>query len=126
MNELNYMLDNKSTLLYNYTDINKLVLAENENLNNFITKSILYYILSELNHDIITDYHIIGVGNLDLFDLSTRVVYIFDQYNLNEYQKQIDELYENSEVEVIGINIEELPDDIFQRYLKIKEYVFSY
>ena len=126
MNEMNYMLENKSALLYNHTDINRLVLAEHENLSNFITKSILYYILSELNHDLSCDYHIIGIGNFDLMDLSARVAYIFEPHRLNEYQNQIDELYKNSEIEVIGINIEELPDDIFQRYLKLREYVFSY
>jgi hypothetical protein len=39
----------------------------------------------------------------------------------DDYQKMIDELYEHSEIEVIAINIKDLPDDIFQRYLKLRE-----
>ena len=126
MNEMNYELENMNAVLFNRVDINKLVLAENENLNNFISKSILFYMLYELNHDVICDCHIIGIGNVDLFDQSARVVYIFKPHRLNEYQNKIDELYEYSEIEVIAINIEELPDDIFQRYLKLREYVFSH
>ena len=125
MNEMNYELENMSENLFNHTDINKLELADNENLNHFSAKLILYYILSELNHDVICDYHINGVGNADLYDLSTRTIYAIDRLDYEEYQKNIDVLYPDSEVGVISINAEELPDDIFQRYLKLREYVIS-
>ena len=71
-----------------------IVESENENLNRFSCKSILFYILNgELNHDVIYDFHIIGVGNVDLYDLSTRTIYLLDSNKLVEYQNQIDELY---------------------------------
>ena len=38
---------------------------------------------------------------------------------------EIDELNNRSEVDVIGIDTEGLPDDIFQRYLKMREYTNS-
>ena len=121
--DLNSELIDENTILYDRNDLNKIKIASGEKLNNFITKSTLFYILSELNHDIIVDFEIIGVGKADLYDLTTRTVYMFDLINLKEYQQRINELYEDSEVDVISINIEELPDDIFQRYLKLREYV---
>jgi hypothetical protein len=128
MNEMNYELENMNAILFNHADINKLILAENEDLNNFVSKSILYYILSDLNHDIVTDYHIVGIGNVDLYDLSTRTIYAInsiDRLDIVECQKNIDELYPDSEVGVIAINTEDLPSDIFQRYIKLREYVIS-
>ena len=125
--EMNYVLDEMKAIIYDHEKINKLVIVENEKLNHFICKATLFYVLRELDHDMIPDFHVIGVGSLDLYDLSARTIYMFDTdpNKLKEYQKQIDELYGDSEVEVIAINMEELPDDIFQRYLKLKEYVFS-
>ena len=35
------------------------------------------------------------------------------------------ELYPDSEVDVVVIDLEELPDDIFQRYMKLREFVNS-
>ena len=48
-------------------------------------KAFLFYILRELNHDIVTDFHINGVGNVNLYDLTTRTVYIFKTLHLQNY-----------------------------------------
>ena len=118
---LNYELENMSGNLFDHTDINKLVLTENDEVNKFVSNSIVFYILNELNHDIITEYHIVGVGNVDLYDITTRTIYIFDTSQLQTYLQLINDLYPDSEVEVIVIDVEGLPDDIFQRYLKLRE-----
>jgi hypothetical protein len=134
--EINYEFRDLNVNLFNQNDLNKMCVVEGDNLNNFVTKSILFYILSgEQNHDVITDYYIVGVGAVDLFDITARSVYVFDTSSDSssdpprliddDYQKMIDELYEHSEVEVIAINIKDLPDDIFQRYLKLREYVIT-
>ena len=123
VNEINYELIDENVNLYVHNDLNKLTIAENENLNHFSTKAILFYVLTELNHDVICDFHIIGVGNVDLYDFSTRTVYLFDPSMVKGYQETLNELYEQSEVEMISINIEDFPDDIFQRYLKLREYI---
>ena len=120
---LKYDLMNENTILYDRNDLNKLTIANAENLNHFSCKAILFYILSELDHDIVTEYHNVGVGRVDLYDLTIRIIYVFDLVNSKEYQKNINELYPDSEVDVIAINIEDLPDDLFQRYLKLREYV---
>ena len=113
----------KKAILYNRNDLNKLVIAGNEKLNHFITKSIMYYILSELNHDLVTESTIVGVGRLDLFDITTQTIYEFESSSSINKRRKEDEIYAQTGVEVIIINIKELPDDIFQWYMKLKEYV---
>ena len=124
---LNYELDNEqfndNISLYNHAELNKLEIAEKEDLNHFSCKAILFYILSEINHDVICNYYIIGVGNVDLYDITTRTIYHLETALTNEHLKSISELYPHSEVDIIVIYIVDLPDDIFQRYLKLREYV---
>ena len=125
--EMNYMLDELNVNLYNREDLNKLVIAEKEDLNKFSCKAILYYILhGELKHDLVCDYHIIGVGNVGLYDVTTRTIYQLESSSfMNNKHLTENDILNHSEVEVIIIFLEDLPDNIFQRYLKLKEYVFS-
>jgi len=113
----------RKAILFNRNDLNKLVIAGTEKLNHFITKSITFYILSELNHDIVSECTIVGVGRLDLFDISTQTIYEFESSSSINKRRKENEIYAQTGVEVIIINIKELPDDIFQRYLKLKEFV---
>ena len=109
----------RKAILYNRNDINKLVIAGVEKLNHFITKSIMYFILTELDHDVVTECNIVGVGRIDLYDVSARVIYEFESSHSINKRRRENEIYRQSGVEVIIINIKELPDDIFQRYLKL-------
>ena len=114
---------NRKAILYNHEDLNKLVIAGTEKLNHFISKSIMFYILSEFNHNIATECQIVGVGRVDLYDISTKTIYEFETSHSPKYRKEANEIYKQTGVEVIVIDINILPDDIFQRYLKLKEYV---
>ena len=127
-------------------------------------KAVLFYILNELNHDLICDFDIpdlssigildflgsicsigtttaicknklsrigksIGfskVGSIPLYDLTTRTIYQFEagSFMTSKHFSENDILMQNY-VEVIIIYLEDLPDDIFQRYMKLKEYVYS-
>jgi hypothetical protein len=128
--DLDYELNDKSAVdferkakLFNKNDLNKLVIAGNEKLNHFISKAIKFYILSELNHDIVTECNIVGVGRLDLYDLTTKTIYEFETSGCKSVQNRVNEIYKQTGVEIIVIDVKELPDDIFQRYLKLKEFV---
>jgi hypothetical protein len=123
VHNLNYELDDVNVDLYNHECLNKLILIENEDLNKFISKSILFFILSDLNHDLICNHQIIGIGKVDIYDISARILYTFDSNHYDDFQKMMDELYPYSHIDVITINLDQLPDDIFQRYLKLREYV---
>jgi hypothetical protein len=113
----------RKAILFNRIDLNKLVIAGNEKINHFISKAIMFYILSELNHDIVTECNVIGIGRLDLYDLTTKVIYEFETTGCKAVQKRVNDIYKQTGVEIIVIDVQELQDDIFQRYLKLREYV---
>jgi hypothetical protein len=82
----------------------------------------MFYILAEMNHDVICDYHIIGAGDVDIFDFSTRTAYqLEDASSINEQKLIKNDILLQNFVDVIIIHLEDLPDDIFQRYLKLRE-----
>ena len=113
----------RKAFLYDRNDLNKLVIAGVEKLNHFISKAIMFYILSELNHDLVSECSIIGVGRVDLYDITTKVIYEFETNVSPKYRREANEKYIQNGVEVIVININELPDDIFQRYMNLREYM---
>jgi hypothetical protein len=86
---------------------------------------IIFFIIliSEQPHDIVTECNIVGVGRLDLYDITTRTVYEFETSGCKSVQQRVNDIYKQTGVEIIVIDVKELPDDIFQRYLKLKEYV---
>jgi hypothetical protein len=60
---------------------------------------------------------------VDLYDISTRVIYEIETTGCKKIQRRVNEIYEQTGVEVIVIDVKDLPDDIFQRYIKLKEYI---
>ena len=128
--DLDFELDDKNAtdfsrkaILYDRNDINKLVIAGAEKLNHFISKAITYFILSELDHDILTECTIVGVGRVDLYDLTAQVIYEFETTGGKKKQRRVNEIYKQTGVELIVIDVKDLPDDISQRYLKLREYI---
>ena len=113
----------RKAILYDLNDINKLIIAGNEKLNHFTAKAIMFYILSELNHDIVSECQIIGVGRVDLYDITSQTIYEFETSHSPKYRKEANEKYQQTGIEVIVVDINALPDDIYQRYLKLREYV---
>jgi hypothetical protein len=113
----------RKAILYDRGDLNRLVIAGNEKINHFISKAIMFYILSELNHDVVAECNIIGIGRLDLYDLTTKVIYEFETTGCKSVQQKVNDIYKQTGVEIIVIDVKELPDDIFQRYLKLREFV---
>ena len=57
--EMNYELVDERKISFNYDEVNKVEIAQNEDLNHFSIKAILTYILNELNHDVICDYYML-------------------------------------------------------------------
>ena len=68
----------------------------------------------------------IGVCKIDLLDLSSRTVYKFeDATSISELQLIKDDILLQNLVDVIYIDLDDLPNDIFQRYMKLKEFIYS-
>ena len=110
-------------IVYDQRDLNKLIKFPSEKLNHFSAKATMFMILRDLKHDVITEVEVVGVGVCDLFDISVKVIYEFETSHSPKYRREANEIYKQTGVEVIVINVKDLPDDIFQRYLKLKEYV---
>ena len=115
--------DEYKAILYEKFDINKLIHDYKEKLNHFCAKAIMFMILRDLKHDVTTEVEIVNVGVCDLYDISTNVIYEFETTGSKKVQKRVNEIYKQTNMEIIVIDVKELPDDIYQRYLKLKEYV---
>ena len=113
----------RKAILYERSDINKLVHHHKEKLNHFSAKAIMFMILRDLKHDVASEVEIVGVGICDLLDITTNVIYEFETTGCKSVQRRVNDIYKQTGVEVIVINVKELPDDIFQCYLKLKEFV---
>ena len=113
----------RKAIFYEDSDINKLVYDFKEKLNHFSAKAIMFMILREMKHDIVTEVEIVNVGFGDLYDISANVLYEFETTGSKKVQKRVNEIYKQTNMEIIVIDVKDLPDDIFQRYLKLKEYV---
>ena len=114
---------NSKAILYDEPDINKLAYHHKEKLNHFSAKAIMFMILMEMKHNIVSEVEIFKVGVCDLFDITTNVLYEFETTGYKSVQQRVNDIYKQTGVEVIVIDVKELPDDIYQRYLKLKEYV---
>jgi len=127
---LNRSIDDEDTIrfsrkaiLYDRSAVNKLVHDFREKLNHFCAKALMFFILRELKHDVVSEVEIVDVGFGDLYDITTNVFYEFETSGCKSVQRRVNEIYKQTGVEIIVIDVKELPDDIFQRYLKLKEYV---
>ena len=110
-------------ILYEEFDINKLVYDHKEKLSHFCAKALMFFVLRELRHDVATEVEVVNVGVCDLYDISTKVIYEFETTGSKKVQRRVNKIYKHTGNEIIVIDVKELPDDIFQRYLKLKEYV---
>ena len=115
----------RKAILYDNNDLNKLVIAGIERLNHFSAKAIFFFILNELGHDVTTECQIIGIGRIDLYDITAKVIYEFETTGCKKVQRRVNEIYKQTGVEVTVIDVRELPDDIKKRYLMLKEFGFN-
>jgi len=113
----------RKAILYDKSDVNKLVHDFKEKLNHFSAKALMYFILRELKHDVITEVEFVNVGFGDLYDITVNVLYEFETTGSKKIQKRVNEIYKQTGIEIIVIDVKNLPDDIFQRYLKLREYI---
>ncbi len=75
-----------------------------------------------MKHNVVSEVRIVDVGFGDLFDISTNVLYEFETSHCKSVQRRVNDIYKLTGVEVIVIDVKDLPDDLFQRYMKLKEF----
>ena len=79
--------------------------------------------MCDIKHDVVSEVEIVDVGFSDLFVITANVLYEFETTGSKNKQKRVNEIYKQTNMEIIVIDVKELPDDLYQRYLKLKEYV---
>ena len=113
----------RKAILFDKSDINKLVYDHKEKLDHYCAKAIMFLILRDIHHDVVSEVEILGVGRSDLYDITTKVIYEFETSGSKSYQRKMNEIYEQTGIEVIVVDVTILPTDIFQRYMLLQEYV---
>ena len=113
----------RKAILFDESDINKLVHDHKEKLDHYCAKAIMFLILRDMHHDVVSEVEILGVGRSDLYDITTKVIYEFETSGSKRYQRKMNEIYEQTGIEVIVVDVTILPTDIFQRYMLLQEYV---
>jgi len=88
----------RKAILYDSSDVNKLVHDFKEKLNHFSAKALMYFILRELKHDVITEVEFVNVGFGDLYDITVNVLYEFETTGSKKKQKRINEVYKQTRV----------------------------
>jgi hypothetical protein len=109
-------------IVYEYADVNKLHKHSTETIRHYIAKSMVFYLLRQMKHDVVTEFTIEGIGIGDVFDISTRTQYEIetDQYP-KRFMKRLSK-YQQAGIELIVIRTKPMPDDI----KKIKDYIWPF
>ena len=112
-------------ILYMPQDLNRLKTFNTEALDHWIAKALLFRILRKMNHDVVTEFEITGMGVGDIFDLTKSVQYevetVSNPKSLQDRAKQ----YIRIGIEVIVIPLAKLPEDIGEREKALREWVWE-
>ena len=113
----------KRGLLYDVKDINKLAKFSTEKLDHWTAKCLLFYILREMKHDVLSEFEITGVGIGDILDLNTMTQYEIETRNARPTLERYNEKYKQTGIELIIIQTKYLPTNITKRYRRLKKYI---
>ena len=100
---------------------NHLTKLSNESFRHFVAKSILFYILRDIGHDVASEWSVPS-GYVDLCDKTTRTLYEIEFSVSPQYRNRKIEQYRMSGFEIIVIDCSKLPTDIES----IREYLEQY
>ena len=108
---------------YDPKTVNQLRMFTKESLEHWTTKSMVFHILRKMNHTVLSEFTIPGVGQGDILDLTTNVQYEIETVNNRNYHARRVEHYKRAGVDVVVIPTKGLPQDIKQRYKAIQVYI---
>jgi len=113
----------KKAIVYQYSDINKLVAHHAEHIRHFQAKATLFFLLREMRHDVVTEFSIEGIGHGDLLDISARVQYEVESEKSIANSNKAKEKYKQSGLDLIIVQINHMPKDINEIGEYLKEYI---
>ena len=102
--------------------LNHLTKFSNESYRHFVVKSILFYLLREIKHDVATEWRVPN-GYIDICDKTTHVLYEIELHVSPKFRSRKLEQYDISGYEIIIVDCSKLPDDIDGIRKFLSEYV---
>jgi hypothetical protein len=110
-------------VVYEPHEVNKLTKWRSEKLEHFITKSLLFYILRSMKHDVITEFEISGCGVGDVLDLTTSTQYEIESEAKPHVVKEKLNWYLRNNVDIVFIDLRKVPNNLGERFKYLKELV---
>ena len=112
-------------IIYLPEHVNTLKMHTTETIEHWIAKALVFRLLRRMNHNVITEFEITGMGVGDIFDLTTSTQYEIETISYPKYIRDRAKQYIRIGVDVIVIPLKKLPDDVKEREKALKEYVLG-
>ena len=126
---MNRIIDNREYkqrgILYLPEHVNTLKMHTKETIDHWITKALVFRMLRNIKHNVVTEFEITGMGVGDIFDLTASIQYEIETTSYPKYIRDRAKKYIRIGVDVIVIPIGKLPEDIKEREKALKEYVWE-
>ena len=116
---------NQRGILYLPEHVNTLKMHTKETIDHWITKALVFRLLRNMKHDVVTEFEITGMGVGDLFDLTSSVQYEIETTSYPKYIRDRAKQYIRIGVDVIVIPIKNLPENNKDREKALKEYIWK-
>ncbi len=122
MKPLDHKMLKMSGIDYEYKDINSLKKHPTEKIKHFQAKSLLFYILRQMEHNVVTECKVFG-GLADIVDLNARTQYELQNIDNPKMVESKIKQYINNGLEIILIPLRNLPKEQSIQYAWLKDFV---
>ena len=112
----------KKAIVYDSCDIGKLSICSNETLQHFLAKSILVYELLRLKHMVVCEAKLQGIGSMDVYDITSKVNYEIETEKSLANSLRFKEKYRQIGVDLVIIQIHNLPSD----FVSMRDHIISF
>ena len=112
-------------IIYLPEHVNTLKMHSNETIDHWITKALVFRLLRNMKHDVVTEFEITGMGIGDVLDLTKSVQYEIETLSYAKHIQDRAKQYQRIGIDVIVIPIKKLPDDVKEREKALKEYLWE-
>ena len=97
---------------YDKSDVNKVTIFTSESLKHWVAKTILFYKLRQLGHNVVSEVPIPGLGVADLIDLTLNIQYEIELDVHKHIRESKAKKYQRDGVEIIVVHCHKMPTDI--------------
>ena len=112
-------------ILYLPEHVNTLKMHTKETIDHWITKALVFRLLRNMKHNVVTEFEITGMGVGDIFDLTTSTQYEIETTSYPKYIRDRAKQYIRIGVDVIVIPLKKLPADIKERCKALEDWIIE-